>query len=62
MAGNSARVLPVLVLLLAGRTSAQAQRPPAFDPERIFILGDNTVQRTIITCGISNSGSPLPPG
>jgi hypothetical protein len=33
-------VVPLLVLLLAGRTSAQAQRFPAFDPERFFILGD----------------------
>ena len=24
----------------AGRASAQAQRFPAFDPERIFVLGD----------------------
>jgi len=36
----SARVLPVLVLLLAGRAAAQAQKFPAFDPERIFMLGD----------------------
>ena len=36
--GFSARAVPILALLLAG--AAQAQRPPAFDPERIFILGD----------------------
>ena len=29
-----------IVLLLAGRAMAQAQRFPAFDPERIFVLGD----------------------
>jgi hypothetical protein len=40
MTRYSARVVPVLVLLLAGRTFGQAQRFPAFDPERIFILGD----------------------
>ena len=40
MAGSSLRVVPVLVLLLAGQAAAQAQRFPAFDPERIFILGD----------------------
>src|ERR1700724_2880755 len=40
MTGYSACVLPVLVLLLVGRTSAQPQRFAAFDPERIFILGD----------------------
>ncbi|WP_406694256.1 DUF1549 domain-containing protein [Singulisphaera sp. Ch08] len=40
MTGYSARVLLVLVLLPAGRTSAQVQRFPAFDPERIFSLGD----------------------
>jgi hypothetical protein len=40
MTGDAACVLPVLILLLASRTSAQAQGPPAFDPERIFILGD----------------------
>ena len=40
MTGFSARVVPVIVLLLAGRAAAQAQRLPAFDPERIFILGD----------------------
>jgi cytochrome c553 len=40
MTGFSARVVPVLVLLLAGRAAAQVQRPPAFDPERIFMFGD----------------------
>ena len=48
MTGFSARMMPVVVLLLAapmqaraqtGRSS-QAQRFPAFDPERIFMLGD----------------------
>lgn len=38
MTGNSARAVLVLVLLMA--VEARAQRPPAFDPERIFILGD----------------------
>ena len=42
MTGFSARVMPVVVLLLAAaaRAQAQAQRFPAFDPERIFMLGD----------------------
>jgi Protein of unknown function (DUF1553)/Protein of unknown function (DUF1549)/Planctomycete cytochrome C/EF hand len=40
MAGSPLRVVLVLVLLLTGPAAAQAQRPPAFDPERIFILGD----------------------
>jgi hypothetical protein len=40
MTGFSARLVPVLVLLLAGRAAAQAQRGVAFDPERIFMLGD----------------------
>jgi hypothetical protein len=42
MTGFSARVLPMVVLLLAApaRAQAQAQRFPAFDPERIFMLGD----------------------
>ncbi len=40
MTGFSVRMLPVLVLLLAGQAAAQAQRFPAFDPEPIFILGD----------------------
>ena len=40
MTGFSARLVPVIVLLLAGRTAAQTQRFPAFDPERIFVLGD----------------------
>ena len=42
MTGFSVRAMPVLVLLLAAPTQAQAQaqRPPAFDPERIFMLGD----------------------
>jgi hypothetical protein len=40
MTGFSARLVPVLVLLLAGRAAAQVQRFPAFDPERIFMLGD----------------------
>ena len=36
----SARLVPVIVFLLAGGASAQTQRFPAFDPERIFVLGD----------------------
>ncbi len=36
----SSRVMPVVVLLLAASTQTQAQRFPAFDPERIFMLGD----------------------
>src|ERR1700722_4691772 len=40
MAGSPLRVVLVLVLLLTGPAAAQAQRPPAFDAERIFILGD----------------------
>jgi hypothetical protein len=42
MTGFSVRAMPVLLLLLAATTQAQAQaqRPPAFDPERIFMLGD----------------------
>jgi hypothetical protein len=40
MAGSPLRVVLVLVLLLTGPAAVQAQRPPAFDPERIFILGD----------------------
>src|SRR5271165_85640 len=40
MTGFSARIVPVIVVFLAGRAAAQAQRFPAFDPERIFILGD----------------------
>ncbi|MDB5349960.1 MAG: Protein of unknown function (DUF1553)/Protein of unknown function (DUF1549)/Planctomycete [Planctomycetota bacterium] len=41
MRGYPARVVPLLVLLLLdSRTSAQVQRLPAFDPERIFLLGD----------------------
>jgi Protein of unknown function (DUF1549)/Protein of unknown function (DUF1553)/Planctomycete cytochrome C len=42
MTGFSARVMPALVLLLAAPAQAQtqAQRFPAFDPERIFMLGD----------------------
>jgi hypothetical protein len=42
MTGFSARVMPLVVLLLAAPTRAQtqAQRFPAFDPERIFMLGD----------------------
>ncbi len=40
MTGSSARLLPVLVLLLAGGAVALAQQFPAFDPERIFMLGD----------------------
>src|SRR5438046_6169 len=39
MTGFSARLVPVLVLLLAGQAPAQAQRP-AFDLERFFMLGD----------------------
>ena len=38
MAGSALRV--VLVLLLIGGAAAQAQRSPAFDPERIFAFGD----------------------
>jgi len=40
MTRDSTRVLLVLVLLLAGPTSAQVQQATAFDPERIFIIGD----------------------
>ena len=40
MTGFSARWVAVVVLLLAGRAVAQTQRFPAFDPERIFVLGD----------------------
>src|SRR5947209_4883173 len=44
MTGFSARMMPVVVLLLAAPmqapAQAQAQRFPAFDPERIFMLGD----------------------
>jgi hypothetical protein len=40
MTAFSARLVPVLVLLLAGRAAAQAQGFPPFDPERIFMLGD----------------------
>ena len=38
----SERVMPVLVLLLAAATRGQTQRQrfPAFDPERIFMMGD----------------------
>jgi hypothetical protein len=40
MMGFSARVVSLLALLLASRVMAQVQRFPAFDPERIFMLGD----------------------
>src|SRR5271167_2200432 len=44
MTGFSSRVMSVVVLLLAAPTQAQtqtqAQRFPAFDPERIFMLAD----------------------
>jgi hypothetical protein len=30
----------IIILVLTGQTLAQTQRPPAFDPERIFVLGD----------------------
>jgi len=42
MTGFLARAMPVVVLLLAAPAPAQtqAQRFPAFDPERIFMLGD----------------------
>jgi hypothetical protein len=44
MTGNSARMMPVVILLVAAAMQAQAQtqaqRFPAFDPERIFMLGD----------------------
>jgi hypothetical protein len=43
MTGNTTRVLSVLVLLLTGRTSAQAQRAPTFDPERIFMVGSRSM-------------------
>jgi len=39
MTGFSARLVPVLVLFLAGAATARAQRP-VFDLERIFMLGD----------------------
>ncbi len=34
------RLVSLLVLLVAAPCQAQAQRPAAFDPERIFVLGD----------------------
>jgi hypothetical protein len=44
MTGFSVRVMPVVLLLLAARmqvqAQTQAQRFPAFDPERILMLGD----------------------
>src|SRR5262245_29951041 len=40
MTGSLPRSVPVIVILLAGAAAAQTQRFPAFDPERIFILGD----------------------
>ena len=44
MTGFSARMMPVVILLLAAPTLAQTQKQPqrfpAFDPERIFMLGD----------------------
>jgi Ca2+-binding EF-hand superfamily protein len=44
MTGFSARTMPVVILLFAvpmqAQTQKQAQRFPAFDPERIFMLGD----------------------
>ena len=40
MIGFSVRWVSVIVLLLAGPATAQTQRFPAFDPERIFVLGD----------------------
>src|SRR5580765_1565831 len=39
MTGFSARLVPVLVLLLAGAATARAQRP-VFDLERFFMLAD----------------------
>jgi Ca2+-binding EF-hand superfamily protein len=36
----SARMMPVVVLLLVAPTQAQTKQFPAFDPERIFMLGD----------------------
>ena len=36
----SARWVPVIVFLFARGASGQTQRFPAFDPERIFVLGD----------------------
>ncbi len=42
MTGFSMRAMLVIFLILATRTPVQAQAPqfPAFDPERIFMLGD----------------------
>jgi hypothetical protein len=40
MTGFSARAIPLIILLLTVPTQTQAQRFPAFDPERIFMLGD----------------------
>lgn len=40
MVGPSRRLVLVLLLLLSGRAAGQTQRFGAFDPERIFILGD----------------------
>ncbi len=40
MTGFSVRWVSVIVLLLAGVSAAQTQRFPAFDPERIFVMGD----------------------
>ncbi len=40
MTGSLARLVSALVLLLVGQAVAQVQRFPAFDPERIFMLGD----------------------
>jgi hypothetical protein len=40
MAGSTVRVAFVLVLFAVGQAAAQNRRFPAFDPERIFALGD----------------------
>jgi cytochrome c553 len=40
MSGFSARFFVAIILLFAGQSVAQVQRFPAFDPERIFMLGD----------------------
>jgi hypothetical protein len=40
MTGSTVRAIALLVLLLASGAAAQGQRFPAFDPERIFAMGD----------------------
>jgi hypothetical protein len=40
MPGSLLRFVAVFIFLFAGRAGAQTQRFPAFDPERVFMLGD----------------------